>query len=666
MSQIVRVDDKYGEYGLVGVLFHHVAEEEDTLVLDNLLMSCRVLGRGVEHRMIAELGNVALSKGASKVEMRFEATDRNMPAGRFLKSVSLFPGNAEDEEKESTAGMLSKSFPANTVAKVAFDPANVSHYGAEKKKAGSAAGTNGVAVAVRGEKRPADYNGIAREEARRTTTKVSKTPTNATDETKTDGSSVRAACLSALSTVLGPEAAAAAAADGARSFYALGLDSLMMVRIFGRLKKCGAIKDGAEITPTDLQRASTLDQWLSLLSSTSAPASAKNRSDQCMFKIKGSNAPGKASLVFLHPAGGAIGPFNKMFRALGEDREIWGIEHPFFVNDSFHPASKTLGETGTAYADAIIDKLRLNDQHNAPGTSSKKWVLITYSAGGLWTNETFHQLRMRGNAPHLVVLLDAGWGIVTGPWDYPCCCGGACCCRLDCAPCPLCEPCHTLCEGMFALIQCCWTPCQRCRYHGRNPSRNPNQPLTYNDTYKPAPMSEAAFVGMLDAPYDFFRLGSGPGRLREEENPVKMIMSRDPPLEEKTLEAATAKIRKYMDEEFGEEGQGAKFERMAGVMTQGTMAHLFSVKAVPFGDTPLAVYQAKRPMMRTVESVYQTRDHNIVDQAKFVVDLELEGFDNIFKNDPPGGRAHQLFTSDDKVVAQILERWHKVMEDLEL
>ena len=71
MSQIVRVDDKYGEYGLVGVLFHHVAEEEDTLVLDNLLMSCRVLGRGVEHRMIAELGNVALSKGASKVEMRF-------------------------------------------------------------------------------------------------------------------------------------------------------------------------------------------------------------------------------------------------------------------------------------------------------------------------------------------------------------------------------------------------------------------------------------------------------------------------------------------------------------------------------------------------------------------------------------------------------------------
>ena len=33
MSQIVRVDDKYGEYGLVGVLYHHVAEEESTRLL---------------------------------------------------------------------------------------------------------------------------------------------------------------------------------------------------------------------------------------------------------------------------------------------------------------------------------------------------------------------------------------------------------------------------------------------------------------------------------------------------------------------------------------------------------------------------------------------------------------------------------------------------------
>jgi hypothetical protein len=435
----------------------------------------------------------------------------------------------------------------------------------------------------------------------------------------------------------------------------------MMVRIVGKLKRTFP-RFPNTVTPTDMQRGSTLNQWVALLSGNAKP---KTKHDECMFKIKGNNAPGKATLVFLHPAGGAIGPFNKMFKSMGDDREIWGIEHPYFVNEEFDPRVKTLGETGTVYADAIINKLSLEDKPGTGGTSSKKWVLVTYSAGGLWLNETFHQLRMRGNAPHLVVLLDAGWGIVTGPWDYPICCGGSCCCRMGCAPAPLCEPCYSCCEGMFAAIQWCWTPCQKCRYHARNPARNPNQPLTYNDVYKGPPMGESTAVGMLDQPYDFFRLGFE-GRIREEPNPVQMIMTRDPPLATKTTKAATAKVRQYMDDEFGPEGQGAKFERMAAVMMHGTMAHLFSVKAVPFGDTPLAVYQEKRPMMRTIESVYQTQDYNVVDQEKFVTNLNLEGFEEIFKKEPPPNRAHQLFTSDDAVVAKILDRMGKVMEKMEL
>ncbi len=472
---IVRVNDKYGDYGLVGVLFHHV--ENDTLVLQNLLMSCRVLGRGVEHAMIARLGKIALSKGVSSVEMRFKATDRNMPAGTFLRSVGFFPGGTDDKIQSETKseGMMSKSFPAQAVSEVAFDPANISHYGAKQKSSSSSAtaGTNGATLSVQ---IAADYTGIAREEARRATAATSTAETKTSEYATAD---VRAACLSALTEVLGAEASAEADADSTRSIYALGLDSLMMVRIFGKLKKRGVIQEKSTLTPTDLQRAATLEQWTELLSAPSSAFVTKNKSDQCMFKIKGSNAPGKASLVFLHPAGGAIGPFNKLFHALGEDREIWGIEHPYFVDESFHPQKHALGETGTVYADAIIEKLKLDDQPGKAGTSAKKWVLITFSAGGMWSNDTFHQLRMRGNAPHLVVVLDAGWGVM-GRWDYPICCCGSCCCRLGCAPCPHCQPCASLCDGMFSLINCCWTPCQRSRYHSRNPSRNPDQPLTYN------------------------------------------------------------------------------------------------------------------------------------------------------------------------------------------
>ncbi len=146
---------------------------------------------------------------------------------------------------------------------------------------------------------------------------------------------------------------------------------------------------------------------------------------------------------------------------------------------------------------------------------------------------------------------------------------------------------------------------------------------------------------------------------------MKMIMSRDPPLEEKTVEAAAAKIRKYMDEEFGEEGQGAKFERMVAVY-QASFAHGFTVKVVPFGDTPIAVYESNRPMLRTAAGVRLMQDYNIVDEAKLQVDLKLEGFEEIFKKELPGSRSHQLFTSDDSVVATILKRMHKVMADLEL
>ena len=59
---IARVRDRFGDYGIVGLL---IAEPRgDALVLDTFLLSCRVLGRGVEHRIAAELGRLANSAAA--------------------------------------------------------------------------------------------------------------------------------------------------------------------------------------------------------------------------------------------------------------------------------------------------------------------------------------------------------------------------------------------------------------------------------------------------------------------------------------------------------------------------------------------------------------------------------------------------------------------------
>ena len=57
------------------------------LVVDTFLLSCRVLGRGVEHRMVARLGEIARERGLARVEIPFVAGQRNRPAGLFLESL---------------------------------------------------------------------------------------------------------------------------------------------------------------------------------------------------------------------------------------------------------------------------------------------------------------------------------------------------------------------------------------------------------------------------------------------------------------------------------------------------------------------------------------------------------------------------------------------------
>lgn len=79
------VADRFGEYGLVGVLITERRESE--LEVDTFLLSCRALGRGVEHRMLSALAEQALDHGIYTVTVHFRETAKNLPAGQFLRSV---------------------------------------------------------------------------------------------------------------------------------------------------------------------------------------------------------------------------------------------------------------------------------------------------------------------------------------------------------------------------------------------------------------------------------------------------------------------------------------------------------------------------------------------------------------------------------------------------
>jgi hypothetical protein len=84
---IVTVSDRFGDYGLVGAILYQVTAK--AVVVDNLLLSCRVLGRGVEHRMLARLGEIAREREVPWVDAHFVPTAKNKPALDFLNKLAV-------------------------------------------------------------------------------------------------------------------------------------------------------------------------------------------------------------------------------------------------------------------------------------------------------------------------------------------------------------------------------------------------------------------------------------------------------------------------------------------------------------------------------------------------------------------------------------------------
>lgn len=81
----VRLSDRFGDYGLVGVVLYKCSAT--ALTVDTLLLSCRALGRKVEHRMLARLGEIARDRHLAQVVVPFVPTKKNQPALNFLTSV---------------------------------------------------------------------------------------------------------------------------------------------------------------------------------------------------------------------------------------------------------------------------------------------------------------------------------------------------------------------------------------------------------------------------------------------------------------------------------------------------------------------------------------------------------------------------------------------------
>ena len=133
---VVRVADRFGDYGLVGVVMYERAA--DRYKVDTFLLSCRVLGRGVEHTVVADLGRRALADGKRFVELAYRPTDKNAPVKKFMTSLGEPDGNEVG---------TSWTFAADRLARLEYNPDEA----AGGQSAARAAKGRGASVEVRAE-----------------------------------------------------------------------------------------------------------------------------------------------------------------------------------------------------------------------------------------------------------------------------------------------------------------------------------------------------------------------------------------------------------------------------------------------------------------------------------------------------------------------------------
>ena len=110
---VIEVSDRFGDYGLVGAILFET--DSEAIKVDTFLVSCRALGRGVEHRMLARLGEIANERGLHHVEVTCIPTKKNQPARDFLYGIG-------SKYKESHDGKLLFRLPTEYAKGVVYAP----------------------------------------------------------------------------------------------------------------------------------------------------------------------------------------------------------------------------------------------------------------------------------------------------------------------------------------------------------------------------------------------------------------------------------------------------------------------------------------------------------------------------------------------------------------
>ena len=104
IALVLRLRDKFGEQGIIALVIAVAEQEQQSLMIDSLLVSCRALGRGVEHALWAAMVNRAYRKGVRKLQAEYVATGRNSLVANFYDKLGFHQveGNGSIKRYELT------------------------------------------------------------------------------------------------------------------------------------------------------------------------------------------------------------------------------------------------------------------------------------------------------------------------------------------------------------------------------------------------------------------------------------------------------------------------------------------------------------------------------------------------------------------------------------
>jgi FkbH-like protein len=371
----VKVTDRFGDYGLVGVVIFGPAK--NTLQIDTMLLSCRVLGRGIEHAMLERVGQVAVERGLATVTARYAPTARNQPAANFLRSL-------EDAYRQESDHEIIYRIPAEKAAQLQYVPGSdvkavlkVTHSDDAQNGA-----MKGAAGALRRDK-SALYMRIATE--LRSIEAVQRAIESEALVVRPDVGPPLVEPKTPRQREMAELWARLLHVDrvGIRDdFAALGGTSLIAAQLFAEIET----RFGTRLPMTTILEAPSVEQLAARL----------ERGDRATIKLLKPGSESVPALFLVHDGDGETLLYANLAHSLPEEVAVYGIEP--FGNDRCSILHTRLPEMAAYYIEQIQ---RVRPQG--------PYFLGGMCAGGVIVYEMAQQLRARGLPVGMVILFDSAY-----------------------------------------------------------------------------------------------------------------------------------------------------------------------------------------------------------------------------------------------------------------